>query len=120
MLNKPLIVIVSASWADAAPGATAIASVRTATHRKSFNCLIGLFLSSRSAIECKRPCSAARRMSGAGRAWPLRRAHAQRVGLPARPQRPVSYRSVVVQDRDRGDAVIDGGAHGVRELHREG
>ena len=44
-VNVLLIVSVSASWADAAPGARAIASVRTAAHRKSFNCLIGLFLS---------------------------------------------------------------------------
>jgi hypothetical protein len=45
MLNKLLIVIVSASWADAAAGARAIATIKAAAHRKSFNCLIGLLLS---------------------------------------------------------------------------
>ncbi len=36
------------------------------------------------------------------------------------PHRPLlSHRSVVVQNRDRGDAVIDGRTHGVRELHGE-
>src|SRR5262245_3895992 len=52
MLNKPLIVTVPSSWADAAAGARAIAAIRTAAHRKSFNFLIGFLLSSRSAIEC--------------------------------------------------------------------
>jgi hypothetical protein len=45
MVNVLLIVILSASWADAAPGAKAIATIKAAAHRKSFNCLIGLLLS---------------------------------------------------------------------------
>src|SRR5207344_557376 len=66
MLNKPLIVTVPSSWADAAAGARAIATIRAAVHRKSFKCLIGLLLSSGSAIECKWPCSAARRQQRRG------------------------------------------------------
>src|SRR5215510_3585847 len=66
MSNVPLIVTVPSSWADAAAGTRAIATIRAAVHRKSFKCLIGLLLSSGSAIECKRPCSAARRQQRRG------------------------------------------------------
>src|SRR4051794_29001603 len=66
MRNKPLIVTVPSFWADAAAGARAIATIRAAVHRKSFKGLIGLLLSSGSAIECKRPCSAARRQQRRG------------------------------------------------------
>src|SRR5262245_38905855 len=66
MLNVPLIVTVPSSWADATLGARAIASISAAVHRKSFKCLIGLLLSSGSAIECKQPCSAARRQQRRG------------------------------------------------------
>ena len=45
MLNVLLIVSVSASWADAAPGARAIASVRAASPSEVFKSFIGLFLS---------------------------------------------------------------------------
>src|SRR5262245_60830755 len=101
MLNKPLIVTVPSSWADAAAGARAIATIRAAVHRKSFKCLIGLLLSSGSALKCKRPCSAARAMSGAGRVWLLRRVHAQRVGLPASPQRLVFFNAKTLFGRPR-------------------
>src|SRR5262245_24463750 len=66
MLNVPLIVTVPSSWADAAAGARAIATIRASVHRKIFKCLIGLLLSSGSAIGCKRPCSAARRQQRRG------------------------------------------------------
>src|SRR5262245_7211434 len=45
MLNVPLMLSVSGSWADDVPGASASASAKAAVHRKRFKRLIGLLLS---------------------------------------------------------------------------
>src|SRR5262245_26750648 len=64
-------------WADAALGANAADADSSAARKaQRIERMVGsLTIGAASAadvLECKRPCSAARRMSDAGRSWPLR------------------------------------------------